>query len=145
MNILFLCVANSARSQMAEGLARHLFPKDAKIASAGSKPTKPHECAIKAMAEVGIDITGHTSKSVDDIDREIPWTIITLCAEEVCPTFLSHPQASDQANPRVHLHWPMPDPAGVKGSHDEQLNSFRTVRHLIRDKLEGFLAEQGLK
>ena len=85
MRILFLCVANSARSQMAEGLARHRYGKRAEVASAGSMPTKPNPYAIEAMAELGIDITSHNSKSVDGMNAGDFDYVITLCAEEVCP------------------------------------------------------------
>ena len=83
--LLFLCVANSARSQMAEGLARELLGADVRVMSAGSKPTTPNPLAIEVMAEAGIDISGQHSKSVDSIDPESVDTVVTLCAEEVCP------------------------------------------------------------
>jgi len=87
-SILFLCVANSARSQMAEGLARNLFGDEMRIQSAGSRPSRVNPFAIRVMAEVGIDISGHTSKSVDTISPDDVDLVITLCAEEVCPVFL---------------------------------------------------------
>ncbi|VWX60193.1 arsenate reductase/protein-tyrosine-phosphatase family protein [Sphingorhabdus sp. 109] len=102
MRILFLCVANSARSQMAEGLARQRFGDRAEIASAGSQPTKLNPYAIEAMAESGVDISGHSSKSVDGMNAADFDYVITLCAEEICPVI---PGATKR------LHWPIDDPA----------------------------------
>ncbi|HXG17517.1 MAG TPA: arsenate reductase ArsC [Methylomirabilota bacterium] len=126
-SLLFLCVANSARSQMAEGLARRLFAETVRVQSAGSHPTHVHPLAIAVMAEVGIDIAGHTSKSVDTIDLAAVDTVITLCAEEVCPVFLGQAE---------RLHWPTPDPAGHEDeSHAQQLERFRAAREQIRGRL----------
>ena len=100
--ILFLCVANSARSQMAEGLARWLLGPDVEVLSAGSKPSRVNPYAIEAMSELGIDISGHRSKSVDEIDATSVDAVITLCAEEVCPILPGGVQ---------RFHWPIPDPA----------------------------------
>ena len=90
MNILFLCVGNSARSQIAEGLAKSMMSVNHSIQSAGSQPSGiVHPCAIKTMNEIGIDISNHESKSINDIDQEFLESVdcvITLCAEEVCPT-----------------------------------------------------------
>lgn len=102
VRILFLCVANSARSQMAEGLARRLFGARALIQSAGSKPSKVNPWAIEVMGELGYDLVTHTSKSVETIDPRSVDLVITLCAEEVCPVFLADVR---------RLHWPIPDPA----------------------------------
>ncbi|MFN4183156.1 MAG: VOC family protein [Hyphomonas sp.] len=122
MRILFMCVANSARSQMAEGLARHIFGDRAEIASAGSAPTKPNPLALEAMAEIGIDITGHTSKSVDGMKAEDFDFVITLCAEEVCPWL---PGATKR------LHWPIPDPAAAA-----DIAAFRTARDQISARID---------
>ena len=102
MKILFLCVANSARSQMAEGLARAVFGTRAEVFSAGSVPTRVNPHAVSALAEVGIDISGQTSKSVDDVNAGSMDLIITLCADEVCPVVPGRVK---------RLHWPLPDPA----------------------------------
>jgi arsenate reductase len=83
--MLFLCVANSARSQMAEGLARKLFGSRISVQSAGSEPSKVNPYAIEVMREVGVDLSAHSSKSVQTIDAASVGTVITLCAEEVCP------------------------------------------------------------
>lgn len=130
MKLLFLCVANSARSQMAEGLARDFFKKqgrgDVEIMSAGSEPSgRVHPEAIAALKEVDIDISSHTSKSVDDLPASFLDGLdyaITLCAEEVCPVLPSKAQK---------LHWGFPDPAGAP---DEGM-AFREVREGIRAKL----------
>ena len=127
--LLFLCVANSARSQMAEGLARSMAPGGTTVLSAGSIPARVSPHAIKVMQEIGIDVSSHRSKSVDEIPKEQVGTVITLCAEEVCPVF---PGAVEK------LHWPHPDPAATVGSKEEILESFRTVRDQIRDKLRAY-------
>jgi len=134
-SILFLCVANSARSQMAEGLARQMFGDRARVQSAGSEPSKVNPYAIEAMKEVGADLSSHSSKSVDTIDPASVDTVITLCAEEVCPVFLSKAR---------RIHWPIPDPASKDSTipHDEMLARFRTARDTIRGKLEAFAAAE---
>jgi len=102
MTILFLCVANSARSQMAEGLARARFGARIAVHSAGSRPTQVNPMAIEVMRALAIDLTSHRSKLVDAIDPAGVELVITLCAEEVCPVFLA---------PVRRLHWPIADPA----------------------------------
>ena len=127
MKILFMCVANSARSQMAEGLARKLL-KNVEIASAGSVPQFVHPMAQKALAELGIDTLRHSSKSWEQLPQDFRENlnyVITLCAEEVCPI------AVTQA---TRLHWPMPDPAAAEPG--EQLQRFRQVRDEIQLKIE---------
>lgn len=128
-SLLFLCVANSARSQMAEGLARHIFGAKARVQSAGSKPSRVNPYAIEVMKELGIDLASHTSKSVEKIDPATVDTVITLCAEEVCPVFLAQVR---------RLHWPIPDPASDDPSltPDELRSRFRTARDEIRRRLE---------
>lgn len=127
-NILFLCVANSARSQMAEGLARAMLPKDYTVQSAGSAPSHLNPYAIKVMAEEGIDISGHTSKSVDDIDKPSIELVITLCAEEVCPVFPGKVK---------RLHWPLPDPASKEPLAEAvMLDRFRMARNTLRQKIK---------
>jgi arsenate reductase len=86
--VLFLCVANSARSQMAEGLGRMIFGGRVAVQSAGSEPSVVNPYAIEVMGELGVDLTTHRSKSVQTIDPEKIGTVVTLCAEEVCPVFL---------------------------------------------------------
>jgi arsenate reductase len=127
--ILFLCVANSARSQMAEGLARELLGARIAVQSAGSEPSSVSPYAIEVMREVGVDLTTHHSKSVRTIDPATVGTVITLCTEEVCPVFLGKV-------PR--LHWPIQDPASgdTSLSRQEMLMRFRTARDQIQAKIE---------
>jgi len=129
MTILFLCVANSARSQMAEGLARHLLGKQATVLSAGSQPSRVNPYAITVMAELGIDISQHTSKSVDTIDPATIDIVITLCAEEVCPLM---------PGTTKRLHWPIADPSSSDPAltPDELKTRFRTARDQILKRLE---------
>lgn len=126
MNILFLCVANSSRSQMAEGLARHLLGPEHTVHSAGSQPTKVNPFAVRAMNEVGIDISHHSSKSVSELDISSIDLIITLCAEEVCPVVPSIVE---------RLHWPIPDPAGKGKSDEETLIAFRAARDQLQQHI----------
>ncbi len=128
-SILFLCVANSARSQMAEGLARRLFGARVAVQSAGSEPSEVNPLAIEVMREVGVDIASQRSKSVDTIDPATVGTVVTLCAEEVCPVFLG------QARRR---HWPIQDPASRDPSlsRDDLLTRFRAARDQIQGRLE---------
>jgi arsenate reductase len=133
-SILFLCVANSARSQMAEGLARQLFP-GLRIQSAGSLPSRVNPFAIEVLAEQGIDASKQASKAVQGIDPASVDLVITLCAEEVCPLFLGKAE---------HLHWPIPDPASDDPalSPDALRARFRAGRDEIRRRLEAFRAER---
>jgi arsenate reductase len=134
-DVLFLCVANSARSQMAEGLGRMIFGDRVRVQSAGTRPSRVNPYAIEVMKEIGADLGSHASKSVDTIDPATVGTVITLCAEEVCPVFLGAAQ---------RLHWPIPDPASDDPSltRDEMLRRFRTARDSIRQKLEAYAAER---
>lgn len=133
--ILFLCVANSARSQMAEGLARMILGDRVPVQSAGSEPSVVNPYAIEVMRELGADLTMHRSKSVETIDPATVGTVVTLCAEEVCPVFLGKAR---------RLHWPIPDPASSDPSipRDAMLARFRTARDVIRAKLERFAREE---
>ncbi len=125
-HLLFLCVANSARSQMAEGIARSLAPAGVTISSAGSAPSRVNPLAIRALDEIGLDIRSQVSKSVESISPSSVDAVITLCAEEVCPVFLGKAR---------RFHWGLPDPATVVGTDDERLQSFRDVRDELRDRL----------
>ncbi len=125
-HLLFLCVANSARSQMAEGIARSLAPASVTVSSAGSQPSRVNPLAIRALDEIGIDIRGQRSKSVETIAPEGVEAVITLCAEEVCPVFLGEAH---------RLHWGLPDPAGAGRTEEEQLQAFRNVRDELRRRL----------
>ena len=134
MRILFLCVANSARSQMAEGLARHLLGPGADIMSAGSAPTKPNPYAIEAMADRGIDITTHTSKSFASLDAAAFDYVITLCAEEICPWLPGKTQ---------RLHWPIDDPASSDPAltPEEFRRRFAAARDEIEARIDAFRRE----
>jgi arsenate reductase len=137
MKILFMCVANSARSQLAEGLARQRFPQ-AEIRSAGSHPGKLNPAAVAVMKEVGVDISKHFAKSVDDLAPEFVAGldyVITLCAEEVCPVIISKAQ---------RLHWPFPDPATQTPLPEAgALPRFREARDAIARRLADFNPEVG--
>ena len=134
--ILFLCVANSARSQMAEGLARRQFGADTEVLSAGSRPSKVNPYAIEAMAEIGIDIRNHHSKSVEEVDAGSADLVITLCADEVCPVLPGRVK---------RLHWPIPDPASDDPnlSADEMRVRFRTARDDIRARIAALTSHEG--
>jgi len=128
--ILFLCVANSARSQMAEGIAHSLAPSDVKIWSAGSHPTSVRPEAIAVLQEIGIDISGHRSKAVSEVPSAEVDTLITLCAEEECPVSLGQAK---------RLHWGLPDPAAVIDSEEGRLAAFREVRNKLLQLIKELL------
>ncbi len=131
--ILFLCVANSARSQMAEGLARTLAPPDVPVHSAGSEPGVLNPFAVRVLQELGIDISSQFSKPIDAVPAEEIATVVTLCAEEVCPAFPHEVR---------RLHWPLEDPATAIGSEEERLERFRRVRDQISRRIGEYLAGQ---
>ncbi len=137
MKILFMCVANSARSQLAEALAKQIFGDMAEIKSAGSEPKKVNPFAIQVLEEVGIDISRSHSKSVDQISPAFLVDlnyVITLCAEEVCPHVIS--QTAQK------LHWPFPDPATQEiFSQEIMLGRFREARDNIKKRLLKFKEE----
>ncbi|WP_280950288.1 VOC family protein [Pseudotabrizicola sediminis] len=122
MRILFLCVANSARSQMAEGLARAILPASVEVASAGSAPGTLNPLAIEALAETGIDLSRHRSKPLEEVAPETADLIVTLCAEEVCPYV---------PGPVRRLHWPITDPSAAG-----DIAAFRTARDQIKARIE---------
>ena len=124
-HLLFLCVANSARSQLAEGIARSLAPEHLKISSAGSVPTSVRPQAIQALREIGIDISHHASTGLDEVEWPVD-AVITLCAEEVCPVWLEH---------AWRARWGLPDPAVVEGTEEEKVEAFRSVREELRRRL----------
>ena len=128
-DILFLCVANSARSQMAEGLARHMLRPGINVQSAGSQPSKVSPYTVEVMAEIGIDISGQVSKSVDTIDPASVDIVVTLCAEEVCPVMPAAVQ---------RLHWPISDPVKTDTAEpdEDELRRFRDARDQIITRLK---------
>jgi arsenate reductase len=127
--ILFLCTHNSARSQMAEGLLRHLGGDRFAAFSAGTTATHVRPLAIRAMTELGIDIAGQESKTLDRYLGEPFDAVITVCddANETCPVF---PGATRR------LHWSLPDPARATGSEEAQLAVYRRVRDDLRARIE---------
>lgn len=131
--ILILCTGNSARTQMAEGLLRHECGARWEVHSAGTHPTVVRPEAVEVMNELGIDIAGHWSKSVDEFrDTEFDF-VITVCdnANAACPVF---PGGTKR------LHWPFEDPAAVTGTFAAKLDAFRQVRDQIRAKVREFVA-----
>jgi arsenate reductase len=133
MNILFMCVANSARSQMAEGIAKSILGSSHSIQSAGSEPSGTvHSNAILALSEIGIDATSHYSKSIDQLDSDYIDKldyVITLCAEEVCPVLNS--EASK-------LHWFNEDPADETLDEKELMVAFNLTRDNLKKMIEEF-------
>ncbi len=136
MNILFMCVTNSARRQLAEALARQIFP-NAEIKSAGSHPGTLNPFAVSVMREIDLDISRHYSKSYDDLSPTFLVGldyVITLCAEEVCPTIVTQKAKK--------LNWPFPDPASKEPLPDETLmRRFREARDAIQKRLLQFKEE----
>ena len=130
---LILCTHNSARSQMAEGLLRHLAGDRFEVESAGTEETRVNPLAIAAMGEIGIDISSHTSKTLDRFLNQRWDYVITVCdnANESCPVF---PGAD------TRLHWSFEDPSAAKGSDEERLDAFRRIRDQIRARLRAFLS-----
>jgi arsenate reductase len=132
--ILILCTGNSCRSHLAEGLLRAALNDAYVVASAGSKPAGyVHPLAVKAMAEIGIDISGHTSKHMDEFLNQEVETVITVCgnADQACPMF------PGQLN---RHHWGFDDPAHATGTEEEQMAVFRRVRDEIRRVFEAYAA-----
>ena len=126
-HLLFLCVQNSARSQMAEGIARFLAPAGVVVSSAGSSPATVRPQAIQVLGEIGIDITGQRSKAVEVIEAASVEAVVTLCAEEVCPLYLGD---------AVRVHWGLPDPAQAPGNEAARLEAFRQVRDELFRRLK---------
>lgn len=135
--VLFLCTANSARSQMAEGLLRQLAGDRFEVYSAGTNPVGVNPISIEVMKELGIDISHHTSKSLDQFLTEPFDFIITVCdrAKESCPIF---------PGDAVRIHWSFDDPAAVQGGEQERLRVFRRVRDELLTRLRLFAAAQKL-
>jgi arsenate reductase len=130
--VLILCTGNSARSQMAEGLLRHDGGPSFEAHSAGTRPSQVRPEAIEAMKELGIDISGHRSKSVDEfVGQEFDY-VVTVCdnAAENCPVF---PGKTER------IHWSFEDPASVEGDWETRLASFRRIRDEIRERFSGLV------
>ena len=134
--VLFVCTHNSARSQMAEGMVRAWGGDRFEAFSAGTEATSVRPEAIEVMREIGIDISGHTSKTVlPFIGEDFAW-VITVCdaAKETCPVI---PGANQQA------HWSIDDPSEVEGDEDQRLEAFRQARDVIRDRVHIFILAAG--
>lgn len=131
--VLILCTGNSARSQMAEGLLRHIAGDKFDVESAGVAPSHVRPEAIEATREIGIDISGHRSKSVDEFTSQNFDYIITVCdnAKESCPVF---------PGKATRIHWSFDDPAAVEGDIETRLAAFRGIRDEIRERLIEFSA-----
>lgn len=132
--VLFLCTGNSCRSQMAEGFAKVVAPDDVPVFSAGTFPAGLSSRAVKVMKEIGIDISSHYSKRIDDIPVDEIETVITLCdsADKLCPSFPG----------KRRLHWPIMDPVGAIGNEEKVLHKFREARDEIKDKVEKFFKKK---
>jgi arsenate reductase len=132
--VLILCTGNSARSQMAEGILRELAGDKFEVESAGVAPSNVRPDAVEAMHEIGIDISDHRSKSVDEFTGQQFDFIITVCdnAKENCPVFPGR---------AALIHWSFDDPAAVKGDQATRLSAFRSVRDQIHSYLRDFVTE----
>lgn len=130
--VLFLCTHNSARSQMAEGLLRKIAGDEFEVFSAGTEQTRVQPLAIEAMREIGIDISGHSSKALEVFDGQTFDYVITVCdrANESCPVF---PGTTER------IHWSFEDPTAATGTDEQKLRAFRTVRDAIQQRLRMFL------
>lgn len=134
--VLILCTGNSARSQMAEGLLRHAGGDFYEVYSAGVEPSFVRPQAVEAMREIGIDITNHRSKSVDEFTGQEFDYVITVCdnASERCPVF---PGKTER------VHWSFDDPAAAEGDDAARLAVFRRVRDEIHERIRRFVKEKG--
>jgi arsenate reductase len=132
--VLILCTGNSARSQMAEGLLRHEAGDRFEIYSAGINPTQVRAEAIDVMHEIGIDISGHRSKSVDEFTGQEFDFVITVCdnANDACPVFPGKTQ---------RLHWSLEDPASVQGSEEERKSAFRKIRNELQERISTLIRQ----
>ncbi len=133
--VLVLCTGNSARSQMGEGLFRAEGGERFEVFSAGTKPGYVRPEAIAVMKELGIDISNHRSKSVDEFDGQAFDYVVTVCdnARDNCPVF---PAGTER------IHWSFEDPAAVEGSETERLSAFRRIRDQIHARVKAFLQDR---
>ncbi|MEN3038701.1 MAG: arsenate reductase ArsC [Candidatus Kryptonium sp.] len=134
IKVLFLCTGNSCRSQMAEGLLRHFGNDKFEVFSAGTNPSFVHPLAIEAMKEIGIDISNHRSKSVNEFIEQNFDYVITVCdrAKEACPNFPGQAKK---------IHWSFEDPAEARGTKEERMKVFRKVRDEIKEHIIVFIKE----
>lgn len=133
--ILVLCTGNSARSQMGEGLFRREGGREYAVESAGTKPSRVRPEAIAVMHEIGIDISGHRSKSVEEFSGQSFDYVVTVCdnARDTCPVFPAGTQ---------RIHWSLEDPAAVQGSEQERLAAFRRIRDQLHERVKTFFRER---
>lgn len=133
--VLVLCTGNSCRSQMAEGILRHLAGDRMEVFSAGVRPMYVHPLAVKVMAEAGMDISKHRSKSVNEFIGESFDTVITVCdnARQVCPVFPGECE---------RIHWNIPDPVLAHGSEEEKFAEFRKIRDEIAQKIKEWIKQK---
>jgi len=129
--ILFLCVANSARSQMAEGIARAVAQSGVRVWSAGSNPTRVRPEAVTVMREIGIDISGQRAKGMEAVPLDKIDTVVTLCGGNVCPILPGRARS---------FHWEIADPAAVEGQDEVRLAAFRNARDELRRRISALLA-----
>jgi arsenate reductase (thioredoxin) len=131
--VLFLCTGNSARSQMAEGLLRHLAGHRFDVASAGTHPAGLNPLAVQAMQELGADLSSHRSKNMSEFTNQTFEYVVTVCdrAKDACPRW---PHAA------TLLHWSFEDPAAAGGTEAERLHAFRTIRDQIRLRIDAFIS-----
>ena len=129
--VLFVCVHNSARSQMAEGLFRHYYRKECDVYSAGSDPQGIHPISIKIMAEIGIDLSKHRSKSLKEFEGQEMDYVVTVCGkgQVTCPFF---------AGGKKYVHQPFDDPSSFEGTEEEKIQQFRVVRDELKKWLDEF-------
>jgi len=133
--VMFVCTGNSARSQMAEGFARHLGGGRIEAHSAGVEPSRLNPFAVRAMQEKGIDISGQTSKAFDEVLARRMDVVVTVCgnADERCPVLPLEVK---------RLHWPLEDPAAARGTDADVLARFREIRDQIEARVSALVREQ---
>ncbi len=133
--VLFICTHNSARSQMAEGILRDMYPTRYEVSSAGTISSNVHPYAIKVMNEIGIDISHHRSKSIEEFRGKLFDYVVTVCdhAKETCPFFPG----------KIHIHKNFEDPANAKGTNEEKIAVFKRVRDEISDWIEKNFGQKG--
>ncbi len=136
LRILFLCTSNSGRSQMAEGLLRHMSQGRFEVFSAGSNPRSLHPYAVRVMAAMGIYISHQRAKHFDEFHGQSFDYVITLCdrVKEKCPSFPGNPEP-------VHLHWSLPDPSLIEGSEDEKYAVFEQIAQQLRTRIRYLLVQ----
>jgi arsenate reductase len=133
-NVLFICVHNSARSQMAEGLFRHYYGEECYVHSAGSEPRGIHPLSVQVMAEIEIDLSKHRSKSLKEFEGQEMDYVVTVCSDSqvACPFF---------AGGKEYIHKSFEDPSACTGPEEEKIEQFRVVRNELKKWLEQFYTD----